>query len=153
MTDISKENWSTAELNTTVDVSAEQGYYLQFGYSNIATAYNPSGVLYDNVVIEGGLAPEPTPAPSVDFCPNITPNEYDEFNLVWQDDFTGNILDTNVWSYMYGDGSQYGIPGWGNSEWQLYTDSSENVYVKNGCLYIVPKYNASEDQYRRTALS
>ena len=106
MTDISKENWSATELNTTVDVSAEQGYYLQFGYSNIATAYNPSGVLYDNVVIEGGLAPEPTPAPSVDYCPNITPNEYDEFNLVWQDDFIGNTLDTNVWSYMYGDGSQ-----------------------------------------------
>jgi beta-glucanase (GH16 family) len=147
MTDISKQTWSKGELTTTVDADTEQGFYLQFGYSNLATAYNPSGVLYDNVVIEGGLAPEPTPAPSVDFCPNITPNEYDEFSLVWQDDFTGNVLDTNVWSYLYGDGSQYGIPGWGNSEWQLYTDSSENVYVKNGCLYIVPKYNPSEDQY------
>ena len=87
-------------------------------------------------MIEGGLAPEPTPAPTVDFCPNNSPNEYDDYTLTWEDQFSEDSLDTSVWSYMYGDGSQYGIPGWGNSEWQLYTGDAENVYVVNGCLYI-----------------
>ena len=147
VTEISKESWSRHELTTEVDSTAEQGYYFQFGYNNFATSYNPSGVLYDNVAIEGGLTPEPTPAPTVDFCPNNTPNEYDDYTLTWQDQFDEGSLDTSVWSYMYGDGSQYGIPGWGNSEWQLYTGDAENVYVINGCLYIVPKYSQSEDQY------
>ena len=39
------------------------------------------------------------------------------------------------------------ILGWGNSEQQLYTDSSENVYVTNGCLYIVPKFSTSNNEY------
>mgnify|MGYP005716138477 FL=1 len=87
-------------------------------------------------MIEGGLAPEPTPAPTVDFCPNNSPNEYDDYTLTWEDQFNEDSLDTSVWSYMYGDGSQYGIPGWGNSEWQLYTGDAENVYVVNGLSLI-----------------
>jgi len=147
MTDISNSEWSTFELNTTVDAASEQGYFFQFGYSNLTTDYNPSGVYYDNVTITGGVAPEPTPAPSVDFCPENSPLAYDDYELVWQDNFDENVLDTDVWSYMYGDGSQYGIPGWGNSEQQLYTDSSENVYVTNGCLFIVPKFSTSNNEY------
>ena len=147
LTEISKENWSTHELTTQVDASVEQGYLFQFGYNNLTTSYNPSGVLYDNVSITGGLTPEPTPAPTVDFCPNNSVNQYDGYSLIWEDNFDEEFLDTNIWSYMYGDGSQYGIPGWGNSEWQLYTSDTENVYVEGGCLYIVPKYSQSENQY------
>ena len=111
---------SRIELNTTVDAANEQGFFFQFGYSNVTTAYNPSGVYYDNVIIDGGVAPEPTPAPSVNFCPENTPLIHDGYELVWQDNFEGNVLDTDTWSYMYGDGSQYGIPGWGNNEEQLF---------------------------------
>ena len=42
---------------------------------------------------------------------------------------------------MYGDGSLYGIPGWGNNEDQTYVDSEENIYSSNGCLFIVPTFN------------
>ena len=87
MTDISNSEWSTFELNTTVDAANEQGYFFQFGYSNLTTDYNPSGVYYDNVIIAGGVAPEPTPAPSVDFCPENSPLTYDDYELVWQDNF------------------------------------------------------------------
>ena len=38
---------------------------------------------------------------------------------------------------MYGDGSLYGIPGWGNNEDQTYVDSEENIYISNGCLFII----------------
>ena len=42
---------------------------------------------------------------------------------------------------MYGDGSLYGIPGWGNNEDQTYVDSEENIYSSNGCLFIIPTFN------------
>ena len=82
MTEISNSEWSTFELSTTVDAASEQGLAFQFGYSNVTTAYNPSGVYYDNVVIAGGVAPEPTPAPSVDFCPENTPLTHDGYELI-----------------------------------------------------------------------
>ena len=46
---------------------------------------------------------------------------------------------------MYGDGQNYGVPGWGNNELQRYTDSAENIYLNAGCLFIIPTYNTSSD--------
>jgi beta-glucanase (GH16 family) len=40
--------------------------------------------------------------------------------LVWSDEFDGTAVDTNKWEFMIGDGSAYGIPGWGNNELQFY---------------------------------
>jgi beta-glucanase (GH16 family) len=54
--------------------------------------------------------------------------------LVWSDEF--NTLNTTVWQPMIGDGSDYGIPGWGNNEAQYYTGRSQNVRVENGELVI-----------------
>ncbi len=39
-----------------------------------------------------------------------------DWQLVWSDEFEGESLDQGKWSYMIGDGSDYGIPGWGNNE-------------------------------------
>ncbi|MEM6926057.1 MAG: glycoside hydrolase family 16 protein [Myxococcota bacterium] len=48
--------------------------------------------------------------------------------LVWSDEFDGETLDPETWFFETGDGSQYGIPGWGNGEFQWYLpDSSELV--------------------------
>ncbi|MCK5066199.1 MAG: hypothetical protein KAR16_02110 [Bacteroidales bacterium] len=47
------------------------------------------------------------------------------WTLVWADEFEGDALDTERWSYMIGDGTEYGIPGWGNNELQYYRE--ENV--------------------------
>ncbi|MEM1164805.1 MAG: carbohydrate-binding protein [Planctomycetota bacterium] len=58
-----------------------------------------------------------------------------EPELVWADDF--ETLDTSVWQPMIGDGTEYGIPGWGNNELQYYTDNERNAYVRNGELVIV----------------
>lgn len=55
-------------------------------------------------------------------------------NLVWSDEFDGAQLDPEVWFFEEGDGSQYGIPGWGNNELQWYLpDSAE---LSNGHLII-----------------
>lgn len=60
-----------------------------------------------------------------------------EWQLVWEDEFNGTELDTSRWSYMIGDGSQYGIPGWGNNELQYYRE--QNVTVSEGMLHITAK--------------
>ncbi|MBQ6888731.1 MAG: glycoside hydrolase family 16 protein [Lachnospiraceae bacterium] len=63
----------------------------------------------------------------------------DEWNLVWYDEFAGNALDTSKWDYQTGNGSAYGISGWGNEEEQYYTDSTENTSVGDGTLTITAK--------------
>jgi beta-glucanase (GH16 family) len=61
------------------------------------------------------------------------------YELVWEDEFTGTSLDTQKWSYMYGDGSQYGNPGWGNNELQYYTDRTLNTEIGGGSLKIIAR--------------
>ncbi len=77
---------------------------------------------------------------SFNSCPNKEPQSYDGFTLKWSDDFSSNDLNQDNWSYMYGDGSLYDIPGWGNNEEQLYVDNSDNIYLVNGCLFIIPTF-------------
>lgn len=64
--------------------------------------------------------------------------------LVWSDEFDGTSLDPSKWSYMYGDGSDYGIAGWGNNEQEYYTSRPENVYVEDGMLHIVAREESYE---------
>ena len=54
--------------------------------------------------------------------------------LIWNDEFDGNSLDDSKWEYQYGDGTGYGISGWGNNELQYYTDSQ--ALVNSGLLTI-----------------
>ncbi|MGB5325071.1 MAG: hypothetical protein WBN40_06580, partial [Pseudomonadales bacterium] len=213
-------SWATNTINVTI-LAAWVGETLQFGFRNVATAYNASGVFYDNVSFS---APSPDadddgnpdsndpnvntatvvadsgPAPAGaatnfdvlandDFLPNNDPNnvgtttltitggtaggtivpnattgeiaytplageagssvtvQYEVCNtdpnpdvcgtailtvnvtaagagctvpctLIWEDTFTGTSLDLGKWEYQIGDGSNYGVPGWGNNELQ-----------------------------------
>lgn len=59
------------------------------------------------------------------------------YELYFQDEFDLDHLDTNNWNYMYGDGSLYNNPGWGNQEIQFYQE--ENVSLKDGNLIITAK--------------
>jgi len=53
--------------------------------------------------------------------------------LVWSDEFNGEGQpDTLTWTYDIGNG----MDGWGNHELQYYTNENQNVYVKNGSLFI-----------------
>lgn len=54
----------------------------------------------------------------------------DEWVLVWSDEFNGPAgapPNPNVWSHEVGDGSLNGIPGWGNAEFQYYSNDPANV--------------------------
>jgi beta-glucanase (GH16 family) len=69
------------------------------------------------------------PAAAVSSTP--TPISVPEgWTLVWQDEFDGDAIDRNNWTYDLGGG------GWGNGEMQVYTDKPENARVENGLLVI-----------------
>ena len=53
--------------------------------------------------------------------------------LVWNDEFIGNVVDSNKWNYEV-NGS-----GGGNNELQYYTDRYQNSYVDSGSLTIVAR--------------
>jgi len=57
-----------------------------------------------------------------------------QFNeLLWSDEFDGEALDTTIWNYETGNGTD----GWGNGEVQYYTQ--DNVAVTGGSLVITAK--------------
>ena len=68
--------------------------------------------------------------------------------LVWQDNFDGNELDFDIWSFDLGDGCPK-LCGWGNNEAQVYTDT--NYKVENGLLKLVAK--KSEAGYTSTRIN
>ena len=61
-------------------------------------------------------------------------------NLVWSDEFDSAQLDPEEWFFESGDGSQYGIPGWGNNELQWYLP--DNAVLANGLLTITAQEQA-----------
>lgn len=61
---------------------------------------------------------------------NHSSSKKKKWNLVWEDDFSGDELDLDNWNYETHE------PGWVNSELQEYTDSKENIFVKDGKLVL-----------------
>ena len=59
------------------------------------------------------------------------------WTLVWSDEFDAAQLDPEVWFFESGDGSQYGIPGWGNNELQWYLEDSAEI--RDGSLVITAR--------------
>jgi beta-glucanase (GH16 family) len=60
---------------------------------------------------------------------DVDPNDW---VLVWSDEFdgpAGTRPNPNVWKFEVGDGALNNIVGWGNSEFQYYTDSAENSFM------------------------
>ena len=51
-----------------------------------------------------------------------------DYQLVWEEDFSGSSLNLDNWQYQTGDG------GWGNNELQTYTET--NAIVSGGTLQI-----------------
>ncbi|WP_299520420.1 glycoside hydrolase family 16 protein [Winogradskyella sp.] len=67
-------------------------------------------------------------------------------NIVMQDEFNvDGAPNPSMWTYDIGDGSDQGIPGWGNEELQYYTDRPENVVVENGMLVITAREESFEN--------
>lgn len=61
-----------------------------------------------------------------------TPDSYDGWTLVWQDEFSAATINESFWTFEYGNNG-----GWGNNELQYY--KKENASIINGNLVIEAK--------------
>ena len=79
-----------------------------------------------------------------------TPITYDDWNLLWNDEFDGSILDQSIWSYQNGDGCP-DLCGWGNNELEYYRP--ENSKVDKGLLIIEARKEPFQNsQYTSTKM-
>ncbi|MCH1610437.1 MAG: glycoside hydrolase family 16 protein, partial [Luminiphilus sp.] len=65
------------------------------------------------------------------------PEPENEWELVWEDEFDGDALNSENWEPQVGDGSDYGLDRWGNGEQQWYL--GENATVADGLLTITAR--------------
>lgn len=63
----------------------------------------------------------------------FSPETYDGYTLVWQDEFNGSSVNTQDWTFEIGNGCPNNC-GWGNAELEYY--KKENAWVKDGTLVI-----------------
>lgn len=86
--------------------------------------------------LQGCQTPDMDNNPKVDLSGNDIiidyndPTYWDNATLVWSDEFDGTDLDTSKWKFEFGD------HGWGNNEWQNYTDAG-STEVSDGSLKII----------------
>lgn len=76
----------------------------------------------------------PVTVTSKPFVPGDQPKDY---KLIWADEFDASSASQPVsesWSPQDGDGTEFGLPGWGNNEEQYYLASQSTV--KDGSLAI-----------------
>jgi len=98
----------------------------------------------------GGSATEPPPPPppptatnvnisnpTLTVADNMPVTAGGALTLVWSEEFGGEKLDPYRWYFETGDGSQYGIPGWGNNELQWYLPDS--AQLSDGKLVITAR--------------
>lgn len=70
-----------------------------------------------------------------DSAPESKPEEsgvpqLEGYSLLWSDEFDGTTLDESIWNRELRE------PGWTNNELQEYTDSSDNIFVRDGKLVL-----------------
>ncbi len=61
----------------------------------------------------------------------ITPDTYPGMQLVWADEFNDPDINMSNWTFELGGG------GWGNNEWEVYTNSPLNANISDGKLNII----------------
>ena len=114
-------------IKTTGDF--EYTYPRSGNYDIAVRAYGPSGRYLTKEKRVFVLADEP-----VDIGAGYsTPITYPDMTLVWNDEFDGQVLDSDDWSYDIGDGCP-NLCGWGNNELEYYRE--QNVWLDDGRLTI-----------------
>lgn len=117
----------------------QQDYELRIGYPENG---EKGGAINDNYVYYTLIGNPSAPRPELpdDNFQVGDPNDahLDGWELVFNDEFTGDALNTDTWNYVTGyyiddDPDKW---GWGNNELEYYTDSEKNVNVSGGTLNI-----------------
>ncbi|NLY90539.1 MAG: family 16 glycosylhydrolase [Firmicutes bacterium] len=84
---------------------------------------------------DNAKALEPAPAPkqqadSSDQAKEIAVPQYEGYYLLWNDEFDGDSLNTEIWNM------EARPPRWTNNELQEYTLSAENIFIRDGKLVL-----------------
>lgn len=119
--------------NVVLDQSTTYLYGFMMGNVN-GTIKEDHTITISNVSLLSSsdlVVPEPSEGKNGTF--DSAPQTINNRRLVWQDEFNGTEIDQTKWSYEIGDS------GWGNNEYQYYTNRKENSYCSNGSLKIVAR--------------
>lgn len=103
--------------------------YIEYQFVGAPNAYRPEDVEISNITVGGE---------------GSDPYALDGWDLYYNDEFDGNSLDMNSWSYNTGyfiNPSDPNTFGWGNNEAEYYTDDADNIYVDDGSLHLIAKYD------------
>jgi len=111
--------------------SASHQYSFTGTFQIVTRAYSPSNKFIEQ--IDTVMFEFETPDRRIPTSGYSTPLSYDNFKLVWHDEFDGRSLSTFDWNYEIGNGAN----GWGNNEKQYYR--KENTVVGDGFLTITAK--------------
>ena len=111
----------TTRTQTSVGVA-----FIKWSDTNSGGVYNGQ-VYIDNVSLK-------------EVSKDIEEPKDDNYNIIWADDFNDTKLDNSKWGYELG--SIRGV------EQQHYTNSEENVFMRDGKLVLKATDRALEDQYK-----
>lgn len=103
--------------------------YIEYQFIGAPDAYRPEDVEVSDITVGGASS---------------DPNALDGWNLYYNDEFSGNALDMSSWSYNTGyflNTSDPSTFGWGNNEAEYYTSDADNIFVSDGSLHLVAKYD------------
>ena len=103
--------------------------------SSIVTQESSSSEM---AISSSSSATAPSSSSAIPSSSSAVPSSSSESPYFWSDEF--DALDTTKWTFEIGTGSS----GWGNNEWEYYTDRSENAYVQDGILHI----RANKEDYK-----
>ena len=89
----------------------------------------------------GGKCPDCPSGVSIPQEGYESPVIYDDYLLVWNDEFDSTTLNKNNWGFHLGTGCP-NLCGWGNNEEQYFTDAVSNIFLSEGNLIIQAKSEA-----------
>ncbi len=98
--------------------------------SSIDNVIESSATSSSSMTIESSSSAETASSSSAETTSSSS--EEPSTQYFWNDEFDGESIDLNKWTFDIGTGAS----GWGNNEWEYYTDRKENAYVKDGVLHI-----------------
>ena len=126
-------------MNSVLSLVTDMRYSLLFVTLFALTACGSSGRSNGSdslptVLPPGVIANINASNPTLTTANNSAVSPGDSLQLVWNDEFDTEQLDPETWYFEDGDGSKYGIPGWGNNELQWYLP--DNAQLRDGVLVI-----------------